>query len=134
MRFIYQARLPDPRDVPAPVHDGDTIKLELDRGFGDQSVVTLRLRNTFAPELAQPGGVVCRTFTRRWLEDGDSYGWPYLVETVKTRGGIEVQTFARYVAEVTLADEPDASLNLAVSNFVRANGWGGGIGSPADAT
>lgn len=143
-RFLYQARLADPRDVPTgtDAHDGDTIRLEVDRGFTDRSVLDLRLSLTFAPELSQAGGDDVRRFAQQWLEACASpvavgaapTPWPFVVETLRTRTEREVVTFGRYVADVYPASvgwqtyNRSYTLNAAVVAYVKAQGYGGGTG------
>jgi len=128
LRWVYQARLPGVRDVLEPVHDGDTIKLEVDLGFEQRSILPLRLRGVFAPELAELGGTQCQQFVRDWLEMRHTVGtlWPFHVETFRTRTNHELATLGRYVA--TVQDLSGWELNRAIQAYVSGNGWGGGIG------
>ena len=127
-RWLFRARLPDPADVPDPVHDGDTITLLLDRGLdGSKTDTPLRLRRVFAPELAQRGGSECRAEAQHWLAQHSSTRWPLVVETYRTSTDLHSKaTLARYVAEVTSGSD---SLNDYLIDYVRARGYDRGTGS-----
>lgn len=139
MRWIFPARVPDMRDFSAPVHDGDTLWLTLDRGYGDRTNHAERLREVFAPELKDPGGPEVHQFVLGWLavHAPMSAKWPLSVETFTTRTGNDILTLGRYVATVYAADPEDVragtagpSLNTAVSMYLAAHPeWGGGTGS-----
>lgn len=111
------------------VHDGDTIHVLIDRGFDDMSKISIRLKDVWAPELADEGGTETRNFVLGWLYDHhDETDWPFLVETFRTpRSDVEVMTFNRYVAKVMAAD--GSVLNLQINDFVNLNDYDGGIGS-----
>jgi hypothetical protein len=133
-RFIFRARLLE-------VHDGDTVKLSLDRGLdGTETPEWIRLGgpgvrsplNVYAPELSEPGGIECQHFAAAWLAVHDALpsasGWPLVVETWKTSGDLSKTTLGRYLGNVTDAATGE-SLNLAVAAFVTARGYGHGVGS-----
>lgn len=132
-RFIFRARLVD-------LHDGDTVRLSLDRGLdGTETPEWIRLGgpsstsalNVYAPELSDNGGASCRGFTQIWLDDrarAARVRWPFMVETWKTSGDVSKLTLGRYLGNVTDAATGE-SLNLAVAAYVKAQGYGGGIGS-----
>ena len=107
-------------------HDGDTITAELDQGFGDTKTITVRLAGVFAPELKQPGGPETTAFVHDWVTSRSSGSWPFVCTTVRTRTDHEVETLGRYVAYITCGAE---SLNDAITEFIAARGYGGGIGS-----
>ena len=111
----------------AGVHDADSISAMVDRGVGDRSLWSIRLKDVFAPELHEPGGRECRDFVLGWLADhGDGSEWPFLVETFRTpRSDVEVTTFGRYVGVVTAWD--GASLNDDVRQYVAEQGFGPGV-------
>ena len=127
VRFIWQARIPLDTE---PVHDGDTIRLELDLGFNQRGVYPLRLRDVFAPELKQPGGEETREFVRVWLNRNADIGWPFMVETFRTKGGRDLTTLERYVAIVwPQSADHLLSLNVATINFLlHRPDWSGGVG------
>lgn len=112
------------------VHDGDTLTVVLDQGFGDTKLIKLRLLNTFAPELSQPGGQETRQFVIDWLAKNKGTGtWNYVVTTARTpKSDTEQETFGRYVGVLTNTQGTE-NLNLAVTQFVRDNGYGGGTGA-----
>jgi hypothetical protein len=110
-------------------HDGDTLLVILDQGFGDTKAIHLRLLHTFAPELDEPGGPETLAFVQNWLDkhDPDGTEWPFVVVTERVKDEHELMTFARYVG--TLTDPAGKSLNEAVTAFVKEHGYGGGTGS-----
>lgn len=110
-------------------HDGDTVRLLVDRGADDESQWWVRLKGVFAPELTQTGGPETRAFVVQWLQDnGDGTPWPYLLETFRTpRSDVDVTTLSRLVGVVTAAN--GKSLNADVQAFVTAQGYPGGVGS-----
>jgi hypothetical protein len=127
-RFLFRARLLE-------VHDGDTVRLGLDRGLdGTETPEWIRLGgpgkgsplNVYAPELAEPGGTDCRAFVQSWLSPYRFDAWPFVVETWKTSGDLSKITLGRYLGHVT--DSAGVSLNDAVSAFVRERGYGPGAG------
>ena len=126
MRYPTPARW---RVQPLEAHDGDTVTVLLDRGMDDQSARAIRLRDVFAPELAQPGGPETRRFVIDWVgSHGDGTDWPFLLETFRTpRSDVDVRTLSRYVGVLSLAS--GESLNVAVQAFVTARGYDGGVGS-----
>jgi hypothetical protein len=115
---------------PVSVHDGDTIHAIVDRGISETALWAIRLKDTFAPELSQPGGPECRAFAQAWVSvNGDGSDWPLLLETFRTPlSDTEVVTLSRYVGRVTAAN--GKCLNDDVEAFIKAQGYGGGIGSP----
>ena len=112
------------------VHDGDTLHAVLDQGFGDSKEITVRLLGVWAPELSQPGGPETRAFVKAWLDTHSAApDGLVVVTTARTpRSDKEVVTLSRYVATVTSMDGTE-NLNLAIMEFVRQRGYGGGTGS-----
>lgn len=111
------------------VHDGDTVKVLIDRGMDDESVRWIRLLETFAPELRQTGGPESRGFTTAWVAShGDGSDWPFMLTTYRTPlSDTDVTTFSRYVGTITAAG--GANLNTDVEAYVKAQGYSGGTGS-----
>lgn len=111
-------------------HDGDTVRLGVDRGIEESATWNVRLKGVFAPELTQPGGPECRSVVMAWLTNhSDGSAWPFLLETFRTpRSDTEVMTLSRYVGRITAAD--GSCLNDVVQAFIAAQGYGGGIGAP----
>lgn len=120
MRWIFPARLPDTRDLKRPVHDGDTLWLQLDKGHRDQKAIDNRLKGLFAPELKDTGGPETTAEVMAWLARNGAFmpdarrPWPLCVETFKTRwnpetgdGGNEVKTLDRWVSVVYAGDPAD---------------------------
>ena len=138
MRWIFPVRTPDPRDAEHPVHDGDTLQVTLDRGYGDRSNHAERLRFVFAPELKDPGGAETYAKAVEWVyRFGGGSGWPMSVETFTTKTGNDIMTFGRYVAMVYAGDPEDVRtreaslpcLNRFILEFLAQHPeWGGGTG------
>lgn len=117
----------DKRAQVVSVYDGDTLTMVLDQGFGDSKEIRVRLLGVFAPELRQPGGQETRQFVVDWLAQRSSgVKWPWLVVTSRTADH-ETMTFSRYVATVSTLDGTQ-TLNTAVSEYVRAQGYSRGVG------
>jgi endonuclease YncB( thermonuclease family) len=99
-RWTYDA-------VAIDAHDGDTVHLRIDLGFGISTSVPCRLLGIQAPEVAGPdvstaertAGVAARDHVRRLLFDGAGRGVPLLVETVKD----STEGRGRYLARLYLA-------------------------------
>lgn len=124
----YPARPPRISDPVTFVHDGDSLIAALDVGFWAEKLVTIRLYNVFAPELAQPGGPECRNFALNWLLGSNGRPpWPYLIDTVLDANGHQVETFGRVVCIVRSTS--GNSLNDDMNAFIDVNGYGHGIGA-----
>lgn len=78
------------------VHDGDTYRLLVDQGVGDARDLWVRLRGLDTWELSQPGGHEARDGVEAYLRSASNL----VIQTFKTRGGEDVTTFIRYVADV----------------------------------
>lgn len=117
----YRAQVTD-------IHDGDTITVLLDTGFSNRRVETaLRLLDVYAPELSQPGGQECRNFVVTWIAHRNTGEWPFVCTTARIKSDAhEVTTLGRFVGTLTSGIE---SLNDAITEFIAANGFGGGIGT-----
>lgn len=124
--YRWKSRMPRPDDVAEPVHDGDTVWLELDRGLDfDRTIKSFRLRDVFMPEIRDPGGQESRIYLAGLLAAGQGK-WPSVVQTFKTSSGRDRTTLERFVAEVTVGD---MSVNAELRKFIAAHPeWGGGIG------
>lgn len=114
-------------------HDGDTITVVLDQGFGDTKTIDIRLYGVYAPELSEKGGPECRDFVTKWfIEQMDSVktsNWNFVVTTMKMkRADHEQMTFDRYVATVTSLDG-SRNLNLEIQDFIDEHVYSGGVGS-----
>ncbi|MGA5019263.1 hypothetical protein ACPCAA_17825 [Streptomyces griseoincarnatus] len=113
------------------VTDGDTLKVQLDQGFGDTKTLDLRLYDTWAPESDQPGGPETRKYVETWLDEHDPDGdeWPFVVTTKRIKNDSrEVVTFGRYVGTLTALDG-FSILNEDINAFVFRHGYGKGIGA-----
>lgn len=76
-----------------PIHDGDTLRIDLDLGFGVWKLrEKFRLIGLQAPELGTPGGREARD----WLRDLLPVGTPIIVKTIKD----EQEKYGRYLAAI----------------------------------
>lgn len=84
------------------VHDGDTIRVLAEQAYGSRQEIWLRLKGVDTPELSEPsgGGVAAKDFVIAILQAMPSV----TIETFRTRGGADLRTFIRYVADVWLPD------------------------------
>lgn len=112
------------------VHDGDSLTVYVDDGKSYFSREKIRLFGTFAPELNQPGGPETRDFAREWVKTHSTVAdWPFYLLYIRNKSNTaEEETFGRYVAMIMTIDQTEC-LNTVVSAFVKARGYGGGIGS-----
>lgn len=106
------------------VHDGDTLTLLIDTGFGGRQEEAIRLLNVFAPELDEVGGPEVHMFVLAWLsrhEQASERRWPFMVRTEVTRTDEPNQkrTFTRYVGTVWDIATQDV-LNEAVNHYLQA--------------
>lgn len=139
MRWIFPARVPDLRDFSKPVHDGDTLWLTLDRGYGGRQNHDERLKLVHAPELKDPGGPEVHQFVLGWIAvyADPTDKWPLCVETFTTKTGNDIMTLGRYVAMVYAGDPEELRagkslpcLNADIDGYLAQHPeWGGGIGS-----
>lgn len=108
---VYRAQILD-------VHDGDTIKVRIDRGFEEYSDKWIRLACVYAPELRQRGGSDARQFVQTWLtEHDDGSEWPYRVTIHRLpKDSQEASTFNRYVG--TLTTDDGVALNQQIVEYV----------------
>lgn len=121
----------DKRAAVHHIHDGDTLTVVLDQGFGDSKELTLRLLGVYAPELKQVGGPETLDFVQSWINQHlkPSLTWPFVVTTARTKvSDKEVTTLGRYVGTLTSLDGTD-NLNVDVMQFIHDKGYGGGTGS-----
>lgn len=122
----------DKRAQITSVHDGDTITVTLDQGFGDtKEGMKIRLLGVYAPELSQPGGKETRDFVIAWLTSRAVAGirFPFIITTARgPRSDREITTLERYVAMVETIDHSE-NLNVDVSAYVAAQGYQGGTGA-----
>lgn len=112
-------------------HDGDTVKMVIDQGFGDTKLMEIRLFGVFAPELKQVGGPECQDFVKYWLESRVTAGrrWNFVVTTTRMKvADREQKTLDRYVGVITSLDGTD-NLNLEIMNYIKSKGYAGGTGS-----
>lgn len=111
-------------------HDGDTVKMVLDQGFGDTKLIDVRLLGVYAPELSEEGGKECQAFVEEWFETHklDGTRWEFIVTTVRMkRSDKEQTTLSRYVGVITDLTST-SNLNAEVSQFIQDKGYAGGLG------
>ncbi len=86
------------------VHDGDTLKLDVDLGFSTHAYVWIRLKGVRAPELSEPTGLQAKQDLEAWLAT-DAPDGLVAVDTFQAAGSVkeirEQRTFIRYVGVVT---------------------------------
>lgn len=89
------------------VHDGDTIRLDVDLGFSTHAYVWIRLQEVHAPELGESGGHEAKRVVEEWLAIHAPGGYVTL-QTQQTSGTLkeikERMTFIRYVGLITAVD------------------------------
>jgi endonuclease YncB( thermonuclease family) len=92
------------------VHDGDTLKLDVDLGFSTHEHVWVRLLDVRAPELSEPLGQLARGDVQDWLVEHAPDGRVQLT-TYRTSQPLEIRfknSFTRYLGVVSVGD---SSLN-----------------------
>ena len=86
------------------VHDGDTVKLDVDCGFSVHAYVWIRLKDVRAPELSEPTGPQAKQELEAWLQT-DAPDGLVMVDTFQVAGATkeirEQRTFIRYVGIIT---------------------------------
>jgi hypothetical protein len=84
------------------VHDGDTVQLSIDNGFGSRAVEWIRLLDVWCPELRDPGGPEATQATTDWwtrhAPDGAVKVTTYRVGQLELRFR---RSFTRYIGTVT---------------------------------
>jgi hypothetical protein len=108
-----------PRTYPVAkvivVHDADTLRLDVDQGFGGHQWEWIRLKDVHAPELSEPGGPAALDVVLAWLTEHAPDGY-VSVDTFWTPGAVteirETRTFIRYVGVVRAYDEADLNAYL----------------------
>ena len=95
------------------VIDGDTAILMVDLGFECYQRVALRFKDVWAPELEDPGGLICKQQLEHLLD-----GHKLIIRSEKPDGQLR-RSFARYVADVYRETDPgDVSVNQLMRNFI----------------
>jgi hypothetical protein len=85
------------------VHDGDTVKLAIDHGFGEDAKEWVRLKDVWAPEVKDPGGSEATEACRAWFAEHAPDGHVQ-VTTFRTSAPLEIrfqQSFTRYIGVIT---------------------------------
>ena len=81
--------------------DGDTFEFDVDLGFSVHHHTMVRLKGFFAPELNEPGGENARLAAEGFLKVSNRI----IIITSKTKVGGDIQSFARWVADVYVDGE-----------------------------
>lgn len=121
-------------------HDGDTVRVIVDQGFGNLKDIQdgLRLKDVFAPELHQEGGMDTRDFVAKWFRDHEANSiediitgfalWPFILRTEMTKhNSRERMSFGRYIGTIWSSNDP-ITLNEAINAYVISKGYPRGIG------
>jgi endonuclease YncB( thermonuclease family) len=102
------------------VYDGDTLRVDTDRGGHVHTHDWLRLKDVRAPELREADGPAARGDVATWMNEHAADGFVE-VTTFWSQGSTkeinEDTTFVRYVAEVRA---PNGAL---LNEYLRAKGW-----------
>lgn len=96
------------------VHDGDTVKLAIDHGFGEDAKEWIRLRDVWAPELGEEGGLEATADVRAWFLMHAPNGF-VRVTTFRTSTPLEIrfrQSFTRYIGVITGFDGDELNAYL----------------------
>lgn len=123
----------DRRAKVLSVHDGDSIDIMVDQGWGDDKTFAkpgARLFGVFAPELKDPGGPETHDFVVSWVNSHmGTLTWPFVWWSARMpKADRDQQAIGgRYVGTLTSLDGTE-NLNLAIMQFVHDNGYGGGTG------
>ncbi len=110
MNIIYEYRA-----TVASIYDADTVRLNVDLGFGIWTVKrAFRLAGIDAPELGTPEGLAARDYLRQMLP----VGTPIVVITYKDQG----DKYGRFLADLYGAPGETTSINqhLIDAGFARA--------------
>lgn len=102
------------------IHDGDTIRLRIDNGFGSRAVEWIRLQDVWAPELDDPGGPEAKGYCAEWFADHASDGL-VRVTTFRTSAPLEIrfrQSFTRYIGVVTALNGNELNSYLTALGYV----------------
>jgi endonuclease YncB( thermonuclease family) len=100
------------------VHDGDSVKLDVDAGFSMHAYVWIRLLDVRAPELSEADGPQARNDVLDWLAEHAPDSRVEVV-TYRTSQPLEVrfrQSFTRYLG---LVSRDGAELN----SYLIQKGW-----------
>lgn len=102
------------------IHDGDTIRLRIDNGFGSRAVEWIRLLDVYAPELDQDGGTQARDDVANWFTE-HAPDFVVKVTTFRTSAPLEIrfrQSFTRYIGIVTAPNGAELNSYLIDKGYV----------------
>jgi hypothetical protein len=108
------------------VHDGDTLRVLIDLGFGVLTRQWIRLQNVRAPELREPTGLDAKNQVFLWLGKYAAPDWYVTVTTIQTAGDFkeirERRTFIRYVGMIESVGSPGEEV-ASLNGYLRAQGY-----------
>jgi endonuclease YncB( thermonuclease family) len=102
------------------IHDGDTIKLDVDQGFDEHTHKWIRLADVGAPELSEPDGQQAKADVAAWFAEHAPDGQVQLV-TQKVDRPLEIRfrmTFTRYVGVVSAPNGAELNTWLIDKGYV----------------
>jgi endonuclease YncB( thermonuclease family) len=102
------------------IHDGDTVRLRIDNGFGSRAVEWIRLVDVRAPELREEGGAQARADVAAWFAEHAPDGI-VKVTTYRTSAPLEIrfrQSFTRYLGLITAPDGAELNRYLIDKGYV----------------
>jgi len=100
--YVYKATLLE-------VHDGDTVKLRLDRGYGDFKEGPYRLAGCNANELKDPGGIEAKA---NLMYELTRFAWFYVGSRKPDRPPDPYKYGAVWMAKIVLLDGTDLTEKL----------------------
>jgi micrococcal nuclease len=93
------------------VHDGDTLRILIDQGFGNFTQQDIRVKGINTPEIfgeEKEQGLAAKAFVEKLLP----VGTPVSIVSYQTKSGKDKRTFTRYVADVFFTDITGVSVSL----------------------
>ena len=102
------------------VHDGDTVKLAIDHGFGEDAKEWIRLKDVWAPEVGDPGGPEATADCEGWFREHAPDGY-VTATTFRTSTPLEIrfrQSFTRYIGIVAAFNGSELNSYLIDKGYV----------------
>jgi hypothetical protein len=103
------------------IGDGDSVKLAIDHGFGEDAKEWIRLETVRAPEKDEPADwAAAKADVAAWFREFAPDGL-VKVTTYRTSAPLEIrfrQSFTRYIGRVTALRTP-----VELNAWLRAKGW-----------
>lgn len=114
----------EPRHYPVArvleVHDGDTVKLDVDLGFSVHTHAWVRLKGVRAPELSEAGGPEARSVVWLWLDGHAPDGYVAVNTFWMPAQATEIneeRSFIRYLGVIISPDGTD------LNGYLQAKGY-----------